>query len=176
MYLLTLRTSGLAHDEQIKQKTRFAEVVVVAVMARRVISAVKKIRSAYVVTPEDRMTRLRPTMTGLPMHICISIAQPHEAPCVKVASSYSQKMPGLSQLFSVTIPGPADGRSEIIGNAGSITKSDLQKVEDFINLNRDTLVKYWYQLDGCQCYFEEITSLQNISSIGKHANRDKETA
>lgn len=128
-------------------------------MARRVISVVKKTCSSYVMTPEDRMTRLRPTMTGLPMHICISIAQPNEAPCVKVASSYSQEVPGLSQLFSLTIPGPADGRSEVIGDAGCITKSDLRQVEDFINLNRDTLVKYWYQLEGCQYYFEQIKKL-----------------
>lgn len=105
------------------------------------------------------MTRLEPTMTGLPMHICISVAQPNETPCVKVASTYSQQLPSLSQLFSVTIPGPADGRSEIIGDAGHINKSDLRKVEDFIKLNRDTLVKYWYQIDGCQHYFEEIKKL-----------------
>lgn len=128
-------------------------------MARRAISVVKNTCSSYVMTPEDRMTRLRPTMTGLAMHICISIAQPNEAPCVEVASSYSQELPGLSQLFSLTIPGPADGRSEVIGVAGCITKSDLRKAEDFINLNRDTLVKYWYQLEGCQYYFEQIKKL-----------------
>ena len=105
------------------------------------------------------MTRLRPTMTGLPMHTCISIAQPNEAPCVKVASSYSQELPKLSQLFSLTVPGPAEGRSEVIGDSGCITKSDLRKAEDLINLNRDTLVKYWYQLEGCQYYFEQIKKL-----------------
>lgn len=131
-------------------------------MARRMIYVVKKISSSYTIMPEDRMTRLRPAMTGLPMHICISIAQPYEAPCVKVASSYSPANPSLSQLFSVTIPGPADGRSQVIGDAGCITKSDIQQVKDFINLNRDTLLKYWYQMDGCQHYFEQIRKLQNI--------------
>lgn len=125
-------------------------------------------------TPEDRMTRLIPTVTGLPMHISISIAQPNEAPCVKVASSYSQELPGLSQLFSLTIPGPADGRSEVIGDAGCITKSDLRKVEDFIFVNRDTLIKYWYQMAGCQYYFEQINKLQNISSIRPHTKCDQE--
>lgn len=130
-------------------------------MARRMIYVAKKICSSYTITPEDRMTRLRPTMTGLPMHICISIAQPNEAPCVKVASSYSRALPSLSQLFSLTIPGPADGRSEIIGDAGCITKSDIQHVENFISLNRDTLLKYWYTMDGWQYYFEQIKKLQN---------------
>ena len=133
------------------------------------IPVVKRIRSSYVITPEDRMTRLRPTMTGLPMHICISIAQPNEAPCVKVASSYSRALPNLSQLFSLTIPGPADGRSEVIGDAGCINKSDIQQVEDFINLNRDTLLKYWYTMEGWQYYFEQIKKLQNMSSIREDA-------
>lgn len=88
------------------------------------------------------------------MHICISIAQPNEAPCVKVASSYSQALPGLTQLFSCTIPGPAAERAQVIGDAGCITKQDLQKVEDFISLNRDILIKYWYQIEGCQTYSE----------------------
>ena len=56
-----------------------------------------------------------------------------------------------------------------MGDSGCITKSDLRKVEHFIRLNRDTLVKYWYQMEGCQHYFEQIKKLQNISSIGKHA-------
>lgn len=115
-------------------------------------------------------------MTGLPMHICISIAQPNEAPCVKVASSYSRAIPSLPQLFSLTIPGPADGRAEVSGDAGCITKSDIQQVEDFINLNRDTLLKYWYRMDGCQYYLEQIKKLQNVSSIGKDAKCGQESS
>lgn len=110
------------------------------------------------------------------MHICISIAQPNEGPCVKVASSYSQAIPGLSQLFSLTIPAPADGRSEVIGDTGCITKPDLQKIEDFINLNRDTLLKYWYQMEGWQYYFEDIKKLQHISSTCKHAKGGQESS
>ncbi|KAL3161184.1 hypothetical protein ABBQ38_009552 [Trebouxia sp. C0009 RCD-2024] len=134
---------------------------------RRLYPVIRKTSSSYVMRPEDRMTRLEPRVTGLPMHICISMAQPNEAPCVKVASSYSEDLPGMSQLFSFTIPGPVDGRPEVVGDVGHITRSDLKKVEDFIGCNRDVLVKYWYQMEGWQHYRNQIQAVRkNLSWLG----------
>lgn len=90
------------------------------------------------------------------MHVCISIAQPGEAPSVKVARFYSDALPTLSQLFSYTIPGPADGTPEVVGDIGELTKQDLKRVSDFIASNRDVLVRYWYLLYGWQIYRKPI--------------------
>ena len=94
------------------------------------------------------------------MHINISVALPDEAPCVKVADNYSAKLPGLEQLFSVTIPGDASRLPRVLGRRNVITDEDLFLVFKFIDVNREVLLYYWYQLDGCQHYIERLRSVK----------------
>lgn len=106
----------------------------------------------------DLVTRLAPAVTGLPMHISISMAEPYVLPNLKVASSYSKKLPRLENMFSVTIPASAE-RHLIDGHQGEINDHDLRCVFNFIELNREMLVKYWYQLEGCEDYMDHVKSI-----------------
>ena len=68
-------------------------------------------------------------------------------------------MPDLKDMFSVTIPADPFYEPLVHGNSGEITQSDLQQVYKFINLNRETLLVFWYQLDGCELYMKSIKSI-----------------
>ena len=125
--------------------------------ARQKSQAVK-IAHLYGDLPEDRMTRLPPSKTGLSMHINISVAQPHESPCIKVSKTTEQILPDLEDMFTVTIPadphyGPA------FDDCGEITQSDMAKVCRFILINRETLLVFWYQLEGCESYMELLETV-----------------
>ena len=111
----------------------------------------------YHESPEDRMTRLRPSKTGLPMHI--SVAQLQEFPCIYVSNTTKERLPNLEDLFSVTIPPDPYYAPFVHGDPGGIVGSDLQKVYKFVMLNRQTLLVTWYQLDGCESYFEDVKSI-----------------
>ena len=115
--------------------------------------------SVYQESPEDKMTRLRPSKTGLPMHINISVAQPLENPCIKVSKTTKEALPSLKDMFSVTIPADPCDRPVVHGDSGNITDSELQQVHKFIEMNRDTLLITWYQMDGCALYMRMIKKI-----------------
>ena len=105
------------------------------------------------------MTRLRPSKTGLPMHINISVAQPLENPCIKVSKTTKDELPSLTDMFSVTIPADPSNRPVVCGDSGDITDSQLQQVHKFLEMNRDTLLITWYQMDGCALYMRMIRNI-----------------
>jgi len=78
-------------------------------------------------SPEDRMTRLRPDKTGLPMHINISVAQPLEFPCIKVNKTTTKELPVLENMFSVDIPADPYYRPPVRGDLGEITQDRVAK-------------------------------------------------
>lgn len=110
-------------------------------------------------SPEDRMTRLTPSKTGLSMHVNISVAQPLVLPCIYVSKTTRKNLPNLEDLFSVIIPPDPYYGPLVHGDPGEITGSDLQKVYDFVLLNRQTLLVFWYQLDGCESYMDDLQSI-----------------
>ncbi|KAL3131602.1 hypothetical protein ABBQ38_007899 [Trebouxia sp. C0009 RCD-2024] len=114
----------------------------------------------YHESPEDRMTRLRPSETGLSMHVNISAAQPQEFPCIYVSKTTKKGLPGLGDLFSVTIPPDPYYGPLVHGDPGEITGLDLQQVYKFVMLNRQTLLVFWYQLDGCESYMDDLQSIR----------------
>lgn len=108
--------------------------------------------------PEDRMTRLAPSETGLPMHINISVAQPQESPCIKVSKTTKKELPDLKEMFSVSIPAdPYIG--PVFSECGLISQPDMEKVCRYILVNRETLLIFWYQLDGCDSYMQSLKSI-----------------
>ena len=109
------------------------------------------------------MTRLRPSETGLPMHVNISVAQPQEFPCIYVSKTTKTGLPKLEDLFCVSIPADPYYGPIVHGDPGEITRSDLQKVYKFVMLNRQNLLVYWYQLEGSENYYEEIKSISDHS-------------
>jgi len=110
-------------------------------------------------SPEDRMTRLTPDETGLPMHINISVAQPLEFPCIKVNKTTKKELPLLEDMFSVDIPADPYYGPLVRGDPGEITQSDLRRVYKFIMLNRETLLVFWYQLEECEYYMDKLKSI-----------------
>lgn len=120
----------------------------------------RRVVLAWHESPEDRMTRLEPGKTGLPMHINMSVAQLRESPCIKVNRTTRKQLPDLKDMFSVTIPADPFYEPLVHGDSGEITKADMQKVFKFIVLNRETLLVSWYQLDGCALYMKSIKSIR----------------
>ena len=105
------------------------------------------------------MTSLRPDETGLPMHINISVAQPLEFPCIKVNKTTTKELPVLENMFSVDIPADPYYRPLVRGDLGEITQTELQRVYEFIMLNRETLLVIWYQLEECEYYMDKLKSI-----------------
>lgn len=105
------------------------------------------------------MTRLRPSETGLPMHVNISVAQKLVFPCIYVSKTTKKGLPNLEDLFSVIIPPDPYYGPLVHGDPGEITGSDLQRVYDFVMLNRQTLLVFWYQMDGCESYLDDLQSI-----------------
>ena len=104
------------------------------------------------------MTRLAPSETGLPMHINISVAQPQESPCIKVSKTTKKELPDLKEMFSVSIPAdPYIG--PVFSECGLISQPDMEKVCRYILVNRETLLIFWYQLDGCDSYMQSLKSI-----------------
>ena len=110
-------------------------------------------------SPEDRMTRLMPSKTGLPMHINISSVQPLLPPCIYVSKMTKPELPDLKEMFCATVPADPYYEPIVHGDTGDLTASDLQKVYKFIILNRQTLLVFWYQLDGCETYMKDLKSI-----------------
>ena len=105
------------------------------------------------------MMRLRPSKTGLPMHINISVAQPQEDPCIKVSRTTKAELPSLKDMFSVTIPADPCDSPVVRGDLGDITQLQLQQVHRFIEINRDTLLITWYQMEGCALYMRMLKNI-----------------
>lgn len=95
------------------------------------------------------------------MHMNISVAQPHVSPCIYVSKTTKNDLPNLEDLFSVIIPPDPYYGPLVHGDPGEITESDLQKVYDFVMLNRQTLLVFWYQLDGCESYLDDLLSVES---------------
>ena len=110
-------------------------------------------------SPEDKMTRLGHSKTGLPMHINVSSVQPLLPPCIYVSKTTKNELPDLKEMFCATIPADPYYEPVVHGDPGDITASDLQKVYKFIILNRETLLVFWYQLDGCESYMADLKSI-----------------
>lgn len=110
-------------------------------------------------SPEDKMTRLRPSKTGLSMHINISAVQPLIPPCICVSKTTNKALPDLKNMFCASIPADPYYEPLVHSDPGEIAASDLQKVFDFIILNRETLLVFWYQLDGCESYWNDLKGL-----------------
>ena len=110
-------------------------------------------------SPEDKMTRLRPSKTGLSMHINISAVQPLIPPCIYVSKTTKKELPDLKDMFCASIPADPYYEPIVHGDPGEITASDLQKVFDFIISNRETLLVFWYQLDGCESYWDDLKGI-----------------
>ena len=148
--------------------TRRADLLMTVDMARSMLRLVRAISisrrslavgGVYQESPEDRMTRLRPSKTGLPMHINISVAQPLENPCIKVSKTTKDELPSLKDMFSVSIPADPCDVPVVRGDLGDITDAELQQVHKFIEMNRDTLLITWYQMDGCAVYMRKIKNV-----------------
>lgn len=104
------------------------------------------------------MTRLAPNETGLTMHINVSVAQPLESPCIKVSKTTKRELPDLDEMFTVSIPAdPYIG--PVFGECGEISQQDMEKVCRYILENRETLLIFWYQLDGCESYLQSLKSI-----------------
>lgn len=114
---------------------------------------------AHHISPEDKMTRLRPSKTGLSMHINISAIQPLTPPCIYVSRTTKKELPDLRDMFCASIPADPYYEPIVHGDPGDITASDLQKVFDFIISNRETLLVFWYQLDGCESYWDDLKGI-----------------
>lgn len=99
------------------------------------------------------MANLSPKRTGLPFVVWISpkAGAPHD---VRVKVSKGPKV-RASELISVTV------RPDVrVVGAGKITAHDLDLLRKWIELNKDTIVKYW---DGDIEYTEDaIAALRPI--------------
>jgi len=77
--------------------------------------------------------------TGLPMIIWVSKKRASYGARIKVARNYNPRVI-IGDTFSVSI---SDKPRIFAGNQGIINNNDLQKVFDWVCLNREPLIKYW---------------------------------
>jgi hypothetical protein len=100
----------------------------------------KKIKKEIDIIYEDvicEMSNLRQQTTGLPMIMWISDGKEiNHGPRIKLQMDYSTKLNKFN-LASVTI----SDNPRI--TQGSLSKSDLKIVKDFILLNKDVLLSHW---------------------------------
>ena len=74
------------------------------------------------------------------MTIYVSNKNARHGPRINVSQQYGDRM-NASELFSMTI----EEDPRIIGKPGTIRVSDIRKVGEFIQANRELLLDYWYQ-------------------------------
>lgn len=86
------------------------------------------------------MANVQPKTTGLPMTIYISNKIAGHGPRIKVSQQYGDRM-NAAELFSMSI----EQDPRITGKPGRIRVSDIRKVQQFIEANRQLLLDYWYQ-------------------------------
>ena len=59
-------------------------------------------------------------------------------------------------MFSVDIPADPYYRPLVRGDLGEITQSELQRVYEFIMLNRETLLVFWVSIGGMRILHGQI--------------------
>jgi len=101
------------------------------------------IQKAYYEIADDlnlfEMANVRPDKTGLRMVIYISPRNGSKhGPRIKVSQQYGEKT--SSDFFTVTI---ADN-PVFSGKYGNIKGGDIDRVREFIQLNKDILLQLWY--------------------------------
>ena len=86
------------------------------------------------------MTNVRPDETGLKMVIYISprMGAKH-GPRIKVSTFYGEKI-YKENYFSITI----EDEPRVIGKTGDIKLEDVKKACQFVQENKDVLLKLWY--------------------------------
>ncbi|MBI4084102.1 MAG: hypothetical protein HY423_15975 [Candidatus Lambdaproteobacteria bacterium] len=83
------------------------------------------------------MANIRPKNSGLPMTIWVSErGRARHAPRIKVSLRHGSKMD-----IGNTVPVTIEDDPKVIG--GRLTREDLDAVQRYILLNRDTLLDYW---------------------------------
>lgn len=83
------------------------------------------------------MSNLRPADTGLPMVIWVSVkGGARHGPRIKVAREHGATINPFDTV-SVTI----EDEPRVIG--GTLSAHDMERVKQYIALNRDVLLQYW---------------------------------
>lgn len=104
------------------------------------------------------MTNLKPEETGLPVIIYVSDkGNSQHGPRIKVQNDYSSKV--TNDWFSVTIANDAkvpDSQSHI---KIKVKAKDIDKVKQWVRLNRDLLLKYWNGTITTTTFIKEFKKL-----------------
>ncbi len=101
------------------------------------------------------MANLRQSSTGLPMVIWVSEkGHAQHGPRIKVSKTHSHKA-NVTDAISVSI----SDEPEIVAGEGLSTR-DFNSVKNYIKLNKDVLLDYWYgEIDTA----ELISKLKKVS-------------
>lgn len=83
-----------------------------------------------------------PEHTGLPVLIWISSKMGNQEPRIMVQADYSTKLK-REPLFSVSI----SDEPATTGNTGVLSEIDIQLLKNFVKINKNTLLEYWYETD-----------------------------
>lgn len=73
----------------------------------------------------------------LPMNIWISQSKEKHRPRIKIQNNYSENVE-INNSFTITI-----NDFKIVGNINKITSKDIEKLKEYIILNKEILLAYW---------------------------------
>ena len=84
------------------------------------------------------MANVIKSRTGLNTMIWISTKEPSHGPRIKVQANRSDKIIS-HEMFIVTI----EDMPEVIGDIGKLKAKDINKIKEFVILNKEVLLDYW---------------------------------